>query len=214
MTARESSEPQGSHKKSEKAVGVDVDLVPLVDVLKRKRQRKRMTLASLARRAHVSVDTIQRFEGYQINSIGLRDLLSIAVALGSKLNVQLVAKKHPLPNTDKEILREFDAVIRGPNCNPFVRKQPDKEHADLFWDIVGDKKRNWLFVVVTHRNKRNLRFGCVTNEPGGWAIAGQVWGIDFETDSIARKMSDQLFKEHRAALLGGRGRRRKNASNG
>ncbi len=78
---------------------------------------------------------------------------------------------------------------------------PDKEHQEFRWDIVGDKKRNPLFVVVSHRKKK-LRFAIATDEPGGWAIAGQVFGIDAETDAIAQKMSERLFKEHRDELIG------------
>jgi hypothetical protein len=54
---------------------------------------------------------------------------------------------------------------------------------------------------ATHRKKK-LRFAKVTDEPGGWAIAGQIWGIDAETDAISRDLADRLFKERRAELVG------------
>lgn len=75
----------------------------------------------------------------------------------------------------------------------------DKEHQDLRWDIVGDEKRNWLFVVVGNRKKK-LRFARVSDEPGGWSIGDQIFGIDAETNAIAKHMSDQLYEEHRAEL--------------
>jgi hypothetical protein len=173
----------------------------LVKIFKRKRRRRRMSLASLAKRARVRVKIIQKLEAYDLNSVGLWDLLSIGTALGSKLTVGLAPVRPKLPKTNAEILREFDTLIKSRDSNPFVRNEPDKEHPDLRWSIVGDKKRNWLFVVVSHRRKK-LRFAKVTDEPGGWAIAGQNWGIDAETDAIARDLSDRLFKEHRAELVG------------
>jgi transcriptional regulator with XRE-family HTH domain len=179
---------------------LDSGLALLVDIFKRKRRRRRMSVASLANRAQVPVRTIQRLESYRLNSVGLQDLLAIGTALGSKLTVELAPVRPKLPKTNAEILREFNALVKSPNCNPFVRNQPDKEHHDLCWDIVGDKKRNRLFVVVENRKKK-LRFAKVTDEPGGWSIAGQIFGIDAETNAIAKDFSDQLYKEHRADLV-------------
>lgn len=186
----------GSHNEQ-----LDAGLAFLVDILKHKRRRRRMSLTSLAKRARVSVRIIQKLEAYDLNSVGLQDLLAIGTALGSKLTVGLAPVRPKLPKTNAEILQEFDTLIKSRDCNPFVRNEPDKEHQEFRWDIVGDKKRNWLFVVVSHRKKK-LRFAMATDEPGGWAIAGQVFGIDAETDAIARKMSERLFKEHRAELRG------------
>jgi hypothetical protein len=180
---------------------LDSGLALLVDILKRKRTRKKMSMASLARRARVPVETVMKLEAYEVNAIGLWDLISIGTALGSKLSVTLAPIRPELPKANNEVLQEFDKVIRSRSCNPFVRNETDKEHPHLRWDIVGDKKRNWLFVVVSHRKKK-LRFAKVTDEPGGWAIAGQVFGIDAETDAIARELSDRVFKEHRAELAG------------
>lgn len=179
---------------------LDAGLVLLVDIFKRKRRRRRMSVASLAKRARVPVRTIQKLESYRLNSVGIQDLLAIGVALGSKLSVELAPVRPKLPKTNAEVLREFNALIKSPNCNPFVRNEPDKEHHDLCWDIVGDKKRNWLFVVIRNRKKK-LRFAKVTDEPGGWSIAGQIFGIDAETNAIAKDLSDQLYKEHRAELV-------------
>lgn len=196
-TKREVS-PNRRHKsRSEK---LDAGLALLVDILKRKRQRQRMTLASLAKRAQVPLRILRKFEAYKLNCVGIQDLLAIGTALGSKLTIELAPVKAKMPETNAEILREFDALLQGPDCNPFVRNAPDKEHPNLAWDIIGDKKRNWLFVVVNHRKKK-LRFAKLTDEPGGWAIAGQVFGIDAETDAIAKALSDQLFKEHHDKLL-------------
>lgn len=179
---------------------LDPGLALLVDLLKRKRKRLKMSVTRLAKRAHVSAVAIQKLEAYHLNSVGLQDLLAIGTALGSKLTVGLAPVRPKLPKTNPEILREFDTLIKSPNCNPFVRNQPDNEHRDLRWDIVGDTRRNWLLVVVSHR-KRKVRFAKVTDEPGGWAIGGQMFGIDAETNAIAQGLSEQLFNEHRAELL-------------
>jgi hypothetical protein len=179
----------------------DAGLRLLVDILKRKRERTRVALTTLAKRAGVAVETIERFEAYDLRSVGLPDLLSIATALGSKLSVQLGPIKPRLPTTNSEILREFDRLIKTRHCSPFLRDLPDKKHPDVLWDVVGDKERNWLFVVVRHGERKGQRFGLVTAEPGGWRIAGQIFGMDVETEAIARKMSHRLFQLRRDELV-------------
>ena len=81
-----------------------------------------------------------------------------------------------------------------------MRGTPDKKLKDVVWDIVGDKDRNWLFVVASHKVKK-VRFAAVTDDPGGWRIAGQVFGIDAETSHIADGLAQKLLKEHRSELL-------------
>lgn len=189
--AGKAAEPKGSYS----------GLALLVRILTRRRKRMRMTLASLARRAHVSVETIQKFEAYQVNSIGLIDLLAIGTALGSKLTVELARLKPKLPTGNAEVLHEFDKLLKSRNCNPFIRKSQDTKHKAVYRDIVGDKERNWLFVVASNP-KRKARFGTVTDEPGGWAIAGQMFGIDAETHQIADRLAKKLLRRHRDELVG------------
>lgn len=187
--------------RSDKSRGDELDsgLVLLVDIFKRKRRRRKISLFSLAKRARVPVGVIKQLESYRLNSVGLQDLLAIGTALGSKLTVALTPVRPKLPKTNAEALSLFDALIKTPDCNSFMRTELDKEHQDLRWDIVGDKRRNWLIVVVTNR-KTKLRFAKVTDEPGGWSIAGQVFGIDAETNAIAEELSDQLYRAHRTEL--------------
>ncbi len=191
--------PQESDPHSKEVSTIDSGLTLLVDMLKRKRQRKKMTVATLARRAQVSVETVQKLEAYKINAIGLVDLISIGRALSSKLTVGLAPLKPKLPRDKMDILRQFDRLLRSPNCNPFIRKAPDNDHKGVLWDIVGDRKRNWLFVVASNPKKR-VRFGAVTDEPGGWAIGGQLFGIDAETNQIAQELAQKLMKAHESKL--------------
>ena len=177
-------------------------LILLVNILKRARERRRLSQTALAKRAGVAVAAVESFEACDLNAIGLPDVLSIAKALGKELTVQLAPIKPRLPQPNEEILREFDSLMKSRQSMPFFRGQPDKEHEQLLWDVVGDKRRNWLFVVVGHRRKRRLRFGAVTDQPGGWSIGGQLFGIDVETDAIARRMSRRLFKAHKGELTG------------
>ena len=83
----------------------------------------------------------------------------------------------------------------------FFRQDPDREHKSVCWDVVGDPERNWLYVVVSNP-ARSVRFAAITDAPGGWSIAGQRFGLDVETQSIAEELSDKLFREHKAELLG------------
>ncbi|HZR21845.1 MAG TPA: hypothetical protein VFE51_31470 [Verrucomicrobiae bacterium] len=198
LCQREFSNANAAERARERA-GLDPGMALLVDMLKRQRQRKRMTPAGLARRARVSLETIQKFEAYQLNLIGLLDLLSIGTALGSKLTVQLAPIKPELPCGNTEILREFDRLVKSRKCNPFIRKSPDRDHKGVLWDIVGDKERNWLFVVASNPKKR-VRFAAVTDQPGGWSIAGQVFGIDAETNQVADELAEKLMKQHRDEL--------------
>jgi len=198
LSQREFSNANAAAQASERA-GLDPVMAMLVDTLKRKRQRKRVTPAGLARRAHVSLRTIQKFEAYQLNLVGLLDLLSIGAALGSKLIVQLAPMKPEVPGGNTEILREFDRLLKSGKCNPFIRKSPDRDYKGVLWDIVGDKERNWLFVVASNPKKR-VRFAAVTDQPGAWSIAGQVFGIDAETNQVADALAEKLMKLHRDEL--------------
>ena len=105
-----------------------------------------------------------------------------------------------LPNTNDEILREFDRLVRTRNCNAFARNAADTKYSQIRWDIVGDNKRNWLFVVASNPNK-NKRFAMITDDPGGWAIGGQVFGMDAETSWVALNLAKRLLKKHRAELI-------------
>jgi len=171
----------------------------VVDALKRKRQAKRITLAGLARRAHVSIDTIKHLEAYEINSIGLVELLSIGAALGIKLTVHVAPIRPELPISNTEILREFDRLVRSRKCTSFIRNAADKDYKGVRWDLVGDEERNWLFVVASNPKKKT-RFAMVSNEPGSWSIAGQDFGLDIETNQIAEKLAQKLMKQYQSEL--------------
>jgi transcriptional regulator with XRE-family HTH domain len=177
----------------------DSGLRLLADILRHKRKKRRWSAGHLARLAGVPGQAVIKLERYQVNSVGLEDLIAIATTLKSKLSVTIGPAKPKLPRTNQAILRAFDQLMKTPGCRPFFRKQSDKEYAGVLWDIVGDAKRNWLFVVATNR-KQKLRFAKVTDNPGGWSIAGQHFGIDAETDAIARELSEQLLKERRTEL--------------
>lgn len=181
----------------------DEDLALLFEVLKSKRMQRKLSQSRLAKLAGVPAKTIERLEACDAHSIRLRDLLSVAKVLDTRLTVQPVVHEVPtrptLPQTNEEILTEFDRLLRKGKCNAFSRKQPDNEHPGIFWDVVGDVDRNWLFVVASNPRKK-VRVAKVTDNPGGWAVGGQVWGIDAETQAIAGELSEQLFTEHQAEL--------------
>lgn len=193
--------PEGTPASARNRAGEtgDSGLRLLADILRHKRKKRRWSARHLARLAGVPGQAVIKLERYRVNSLGLEDLIAIATTLKSRLSVTIGPAKPKLPRTNQAILRAFDQLMKTPGCRPFFRKQSDKEYTGVLWDIVGDAKRNWLFVVASNRKKK-LRFAKVTDNPGGWSIAGQHFGIDAETDAIARELSEQLLKERRTEL--------------
>ncbi len=109
--------PNEVANKSNEITAVDPGLILLVDILKRQRRRRRMSLAGLAKRAQVPVGIIQKLEAYRLNSVGLQELLAIGKALGSKLTVGLAPVRPRLPN---RLFKEHSAELVGPSI---ARKQ-------------------------------------------------------------------------------------------
>lgn len=104
-----------------------------------------------------------------------------------------------LPTENDAILEGFDRLLRSDYCVPFLRDEPDNKDSTLRWDIVGDARRNWLYVVVTKAGRKS-RFAKVTDDPGGFSIGSQRLGIDAETSAIAGEMADELFRAHQREL--------------
>lgn len=105
-----------------------------------------------------------------------------------------------LPTANEAILAEFDRLLRSDSCRPFIRDEPDNKDPALRWDIVGDARRNWLYVVVTKAGQKR-RFGKVTDDPGGFSIGSQCFGIDGETLVIAGEIADELCRKYEHELL-------------
>ena len=91
-----------------------------------------------------------------------------------------------LPRENDAILEEFDRLLISDSRMPFIRGEPDNKDSTLRWDIVGYAQRNWLYVVVTKAG-RKVRFAMVTDEPGGFSIGSQRFGIDAETSRSRAK---------------------------
>lgn len=178
----------------------DLGLSLFLDTLKVRRLQRKLSVKRLARMAAVPAEVISRLEAHDAESFTICDLLAVAKALEMRLAFLPVQRRPTLPSTNEEILAEFDRLVSKGKCNPFFRQQPDKEHPELLWDAVGDIDRNWLFVVASNPRKR-VRFAKVTDNPGGWSIEGQIFGIDVETEVIAGELSDQLLKQHRSELI-------------
>jgi hypothetical protein len=107
---------------------------------------------------------------------------------------------HPsLPKENEAVLAEFDQLLRSDSYRPFTRDEPDKSDPTLRWDIVGDADRNWLYVVVT-KVGRKQRFAKVTDDPGGFSIGSQRFGIDAETLTIAGEMADEIVQKFQKEL--------------
>jgi len=99
--------------------------------------------------------------------------------------------KKGLPTTNEGILSSFDRLLEEGKPNAFVRYHRDRAYPSILWDVVGDTETNRLFVVATNP-VRKARFGAVTDNAGGWAIKGQIFGIDAETSAIANQLSERV----------------------
>ena len=168
------------------------------DLLKIQRELVGLTREQLAERAGVTAQTIEKAEAGTFDDITPQEIVAIGVALGASMASPAGRPKPPAAMED--ILRELDRLLESKRGKAFLQQQSDKEHASVFWDIVGDPQRNWLYVVVSNPT-RNARFAAVTDDPGGWAIGGQLFGMDVETGAIAEELSNKLFREHKAELL-------------
>lgn len=168
-------------------------------LLKMQREMAGLTREELAERAGVTAKTIEQAETDPHGTASWKDLYAIGVAVGASMAVR---QQNPKPPVEMEaILREFDRLLESKRGKVFLQDQPDKEHASICWDIVGDPDRNWLYVVASNRRK-NVRFAAVTDDAGGWSIAGQLFGMDVETGAIAEDLSNKLFQKHKVELLG------------
>lgn len=172
----------------------------VVSVLKGMRIHRNMNIKRLSQVSGVPVAMIVRIESGDFEAARVKDLLLIAKALGWHAGIALVPKRDKLPKESTTILKAYDRLLRSRNAVVFRQAQPDKEHPGITWDVIGDPRMNWLYIVCSNR-KRRVRFAAVTDNPGGWAIGGQRFGIDLETDMIARRMSKRLLRKHRAELI-------------
>lgn len=172
----------------------------VVGVLQARRQKRKLSVARLSRICGVPVATIERIEAADFESARVKDLLLISKALGCHAGVALVWKREQPPKDNAAILVAYDKLARSRKAVVFVKHQPDKENAQLLWSAIGDKERNWLYVVCSHSNL-NVRFGAVTENPGGWPIGSQWAGMDVETQHVMHRLAKRIFRSHRAELV-------------
>ena len=145
------------------------------------------------------LNVVKDLETPRVNTVGIQHLGLVANALGSDLSIRLLAIPPELPKTTEEILRELDKLLKSQNCRAFMRRMKDKEYPNVLWDVVGDAGRNWLYVVAVSPRKK-VRLAAVTDNPGGWSIGGQMFGMDMETQMIAEQLSQHLLERHRSEL--------------
>ena len=182
------------------AISEDGGFKLVVGLLKAKRMHCKMSLRRLSRIAGVSVPTIERLEDEDFESARLKDLLQVARALKCHLGVAFVPMREKPPRENSAILTAFKQVLRSRAALVFVKSQPDKKFAQILWTVIGDKKRNWLFVVCENP-QRNARFAAVTANPGGWPIGSQWAGMDVETRCAMNRMSKRLLRRYSKELL-------------
>ena len=171
----------------------------VVEVLKARRMARKISVQRLSRVTGLTVEAIGKIESGDLDFTRVKDLLLVAKALGYHAGVALVPKREKPPRGNSDILALFDKLLRSRKAVLFFKKQPDKELAHVYWDVLGDRDRNLLFVVCTNP-KRNVRFGAVTAEPG-YPIRSQWAGMDVETTRVMNRMSRRLLRKHREELL-------------
>jgi transcriptional regulator with XRE-family HTH domain len=132
----------------------DGGLSLVLDTLKAWRLNRKLSLKRLEKLAAVPVQVISRLEAHDVESVSIVHLMSVAKALGAHLIILPAPPRPALPTTNEQILAEFDRLLRKGKCIAFFREQPDKEHLEVLWDVVGDVDRNWLFVVASNPKRR------------------------------------------------------------
>jgi transcriptional regulator with XRE-family HTH domain len=173
-------------------------IAAFLEQLQKIRTAQRWTIERLSRTTSVSCKAIKEIERGNLSDTRFRDVTAIAIALGFRIIFEPIPKP---PTTNPDVLASFDSLIASGNFNPFFRDQPDREHPEVLWDVVGDIKENWLYVIATN-TRTKVRFGAVTDRPGGWAVAGQIWGIDVETNDICGQIADKILADHKKELVG------------
>lgn len=172
----------------------------IVGVLQAKRIARKMSVARLSRITGLEVRTIERLEAADFDAARVKDLLLVAKALGCHAGVALAPKREKPPRENAAILAACDKLLRSRKARVFVKRQPDRDYEQLSWTVIGDRDRNWLYVVCDNP-KRNVRFAAVTAYPGGWPIRSQWAGMDGETRQVMHRMSKRLLQKHRDQLL-------------
>ena len=162
------------------------------------RRHQKWTQMQMAKSAGVDLHSIQQLEKGVGAGLTVESLFAVADTLGMRLNFAPI-KREP-PKTPEQVLEFYDRLIETKIALVFYRRIPDRQHKQVFWDIVGDPMNNWLYVIVSNPEKK-VRFGAVTTDPGGWSIASQIFGIDAETHAIAEELSNKLMQKHKSALL-------------
>jgi transcriptional regulator with XRE-family HTH domain len=190
--------PEGSTNVRSKST-VIIPLLLFGRFAKSWRRHQKLTQMQMAKRAGVDLHSIQQLEKGVGAGLTVESLFSVADILGMRLKFAPI-KRQP-PKTPEQVLEFYDRLIETKIALVFYRRIPDREHKEVFWDIVGDPMNNWLYVIVSNPEKK-ARFGAVTTDPGAWSIASQIFGIDAETHAIAEELSNKLMQKHKSALLG------------
>lgn len=113
----------------------DVGLSFVLETLKVRRLQRKLSAKRLATMASVPTEVTSRLESHDAASVTIRELLSVAEALNTRLTVFPVHPRPTLPRTNEEILAEFDRLVTKGQFKAFFRKHPDKEHSGLLWDM-------------------------------------------------------------------------------
>ena len=154
----------------------------------------------------ISASALRRAEACDGSALRLNELLEVAAALGCRLELHFFPKEAVRkPKTNEQILAAFDDSLKRKRCRGVPSKlNPTRSTAQVLWTVAGDIDRNWLYVIAANPSK-NLRFAAFSDNPGGWPIRGQIFGIDSETNAIADELVLALFE----AAQGRSGRRRR-----
>ncbi len=178
----------------------DAGFALVVGLLKARREGRKMSIDRLSRISGVPAAQIQKLEAADFESARLKEMLQVAKALKCHVGVALAPVRDKPPKENADILNASDKLLRSRKALVFLRKQPDKEFASVYWDVIGDRERNFLFVMCSNP-KRKVRFAAVTANPGGWPIRSQWAGMDVETRCAMNRMSKRLLRRYSKELL-------------
>jgi hypothetical protein len=104
------------------------------------------------------------------------------------------------PDTESAAAR-LERLLRAKACIVYHENLPDREYSDVKCSIYGAPKTNELFVRISNGR---IAFVAVTPSPLDFPVmADRLFGLDVLDHAVAFGLADQLWEQHREALIKG-----------
>jgi hypothetical protein len=113
----------------------------------------------------------------------------------------MTPRSDPNPPEAESAAARLERLLRAKACIVYHENLPDREYPEVKCSIYGAPKTNELFIRIA---KGPLAFVAVTPSPLEFPVmADRLFGLDVADHAVAFGLADQLWEQHREALLKG-----------